>query len=96
MSSRIELFKGLILDFSFKNPKFYLITFLENAVFYLGPDAFVDARSYNQIRSVDSRTIEEYFEGQGRNEFGMKVSTQGWEAWPHAHLNEKLKSINIC
>ena len=21
---------------------------------------------------------------------------QGWEAWPHAHLNEKLKSINIC
>ena len=22
--------------------------------------------------------------------------TQGWEAWPHAHLNEKLKSINIC
>ena len=21
---------------------------------------------------------------------------QGWEAWQHAHLNEKLKSINIC
>ena len=21
---------------------------------------------------------------------------QGWEAWPHAHLNEKSKSINIC
>ena len=21
---------------------------------------------------------------------------QGWEVWPHAHLNEKLKSINIC
>ena len=21
---------------------------------------------------------------------------QGWEAQPHAHLNEKLKSFNIC
>ena len=25
-----------------------------------------------------------------------KKQHQGWEAWPHAHLNEKLKSINIC
>ena len=23
-------------------------------------------------------------------------SLQGWEAWPHTHLNEKFKSINIC
>ena len=75
MPSRIELFNGLILDFYFRNTKFYLITSLENATFYLGPDAFVDARSYNQITSVDSRTIEEYFEGQGRNEFGIKVRT---------------------
>ena len=25
-----------------------------------------------------------------------RYQIQGWEAWPHAHLNEKLKSINIC
>ena len=49
--------------------------FLENATFYLSPDAFVDARSYSKISSVDSRLIEEYFEGQGRNEFGIKVRT---------------------
>ena len=26
----------------------------------------------------------------------LSLYYQGWEAWPHAHLNEKLKSINIC
>ena len=27
---------------------------------------------------------------------GMGPLYQGWEAWPHAHLSEKLKSISIC
>ena len=26
----------------------------------------------------------------------LKKQKRQWEAWPHAHLNEKLKSINIC
>ena len=26
----------------------------------------------------------------------VKTHIQGWETWLHAHLNEKLKSINIC
>ena len=28
--------------------------------------------------------------------FFLLHKVQGWEVWPHAHLNEKLKSINIC
>ena len=28
--------------------------------------------------------------------FYYRDVNQGWEAWPHAHLNKKFKSINIC
>ena len=29
-------------------------------------------------------------------EMKIKAHIQGWEAQPHAHLNQKFKSINIC
>ena len=49
---------------------------------------------FHSYRSVQLRGLN--YIRIARMKIVKNPSLQGWEAWPHAHLNEKLESINIC